>query len=193
MDFNFKDLEQVHICLNTKGIATPDPRRYAFSLMNTVLGGNMSSRLFQKIREDRGLAYSVYSYAASYEDTGMFGAYAGTDVDHAFTVVELILKEMRKIKTKKIPKAELKNAKEYTKGALLLASESTDNQMVRLAQNEINMGHQIPMEEIIEKIEAVTSDGILELAQSLFDTRQLSLTTLGPVEKTDRYHDIFHL
>ena len=193
IDINYKPLEQVHICLNTKGIGTPDPNRYIFSLMNTILGGNMSSRLFQKIREERGLAYSVYSYASSFEDTGMFGAYAGTDGDHGFEVVDLILKEMRSIKNEKISSEELNNAKEYTKGALLLASESIDNQMVRLAQNEINLGKQIPLGKIIQEIDAVTAEQIMELANTLFDSRHLSLTTLGPVDKKEIFEDIFYL
>ena len=193
IDINYKKLEQVHICVNTRGIGTPDPNRYAFSLMNTILGGNMSSRLFQKIREERGLAYSVYSYASSFEDTGMFGTYAGTDEAHGFEVVDLIIKEMRNIKTEKISDDDLKNAKEYTKGALLLASESIDNQMVRLAQNEINLGKQIPIEEIIREIEAVTAEKILELANTLFDTRHLALTTLGPLEEKEIFEDIFYL
>ena len=193
IDINFKKLEQVHICLNTKGIGIPDPNRYIFSLINTVLGGNMSSRLFQKIREERGLAYSVYAYASSFEDTGMFGAYAGTDADHVFEVVDLILKEMRAIKNEKISSEELKNAKEYTKGALLLASESIDNQMVRLAQNEINLGKQIPLADIISEIDAVTDEHIMALAKDLFDSRHLSLTTLGPVKKKNMFKDIFYL
>ena len=193
IDINMRQLEQVHICVNTRGIGTPDSRRYAFSLMNTILGGNMSSRLFQKIREERGLAYSVYAYAASFEECGMFGAYAGTDAAHAFEVVDLILKEMRRIKTEKISREDLTNAKEYTKGALLLASESVDNQMVRLAQNEINLGHQVALEEITEKIDAVTAEEIMALAHEIFESRYLSLTTLGPVAEKKPFEDIFYL
>ncbi|MBA3029375.1 MAG: insulinase family protein [Desulfobacteraceae bacterium] len=193
VDINYKKLEQVHVCINTRGISISDDNRYALSLINTILGGNMSSRLFQKIREERGLAYSVYSYASSFEDTGMFGAYAGTDPHQVATVIDLILQEMRDIKNQKVLASELQNAKEYTKGSLLLASESIDNQMVRLAQNEINMGKQISMEKVIRKIDAVTEDHVMELARNLFDSNHLSLTTLGPVKKKDLPKDMVYL
>ena len=181
VDVHYRDLEQVHICIGTKGLSTTDEQRYAFSLMNTILGGNMSSRLFQAIREQRGLAYSVYSFISSYIDTGMFGVYAGIDPENTQVSTELILNEMRKLKEKRVSSTELLNAKEYTKGNLLLASENSDNQMVRLAQNEIHFGRYIPMQEVVDNIDAVSKDDILNLAENLFQSKHLALTSLGPV------------
>ena len=188
-----KNLEQVHICLGTKGIRVSDERRFAFSLMNTIFGGNMSSRLFQQIREKHGLAYSVYSYASSYTDTGMFGAYVGTDAESSFKAVDLMLNEMRLLKSTKIDAAELDDAKEYTKGSLLLASENIDNHMVRLAQNEIHFGCDFSMDEVLQKIDQVCEEDILDLVQSLFDTRHLSLTLLGPIDDDAPFQDILRI
>ena len=182
VDMHYRDLEQVHICIGTKGLPATDEQRYAFSLMNTILGGNMSSRLFQEIREQRGLAYSVYSFISSHIDTGMFGVYAGIDPKNTQVSIELILNEMRKLKEKRVSSTELHNAKEYTKGNLLLASENSDNQMVRLAQNEIHFGRYIPMQEVVDNIDAVSKDDILNLAENLFQSKHLALTSLGPVK-----------
>ena len=185
-----RKLEQVHICLGTKGISITDPRRYAYSLMNTILGGNMSSRLFQKIREQRGLAYSVYSFISSYVDTGMFGAYAGVNPKNARKSTELILKEISRLKQTRVDPNELHDAKEHTKGSLMLASESNDNQMVRLSQNETHFGRYIPLEEIANNIELVTQDDILHLAESLFQKSRFALTLLGPVADEKVYDEI---
>ena len=185
-----RKLEQVHICLGTKGISITDSRRYAYSLMNTILGGNMSSRLFQEIREKRGLAYSVYSFITSYIDTGMFGAYAGVDPKNAYESIVLILKEISGLKEMRVDPNELRNAKEFTKGNLMLASESNDNQMVRLAQTETHFGRYIPLEEIVNSIESVTEDQIIELAQSLFQKSRFALTMLGPVTDGKAFDEI---
>ncbi len=185
-----RQLEQVHICLGTKGISITDPRRYAYSLMNTILGGNMSSRLFQEIREKRGLAYSVYSFISSYVDTGIFGAYAGLNPKNARKATELILKEIAGLKHMRVDPNELQDAKEHTKGSLMLASESNDNQMVRLSQNETHFGRYIPLEEIANNIESVTQDDILHLAESLFQKSRFALTLLGPVADEKIYDEI---
>jgi len=182
VDLNHRNLEQMHICLSTKGLAITDPRRYAFSLLNTIAGGNMSSRLFQEVRERRGLAYSVYSFISSHVDAGMFGFYLGVDPKQAQDAIQVVLDEIVKFKTTRIQAAELKSAKEYTKGSLLLASESADNHMVRNAQNEMHFGGDIALEEIIEKIEAVTADDILELADELINPDKMTYTMLGPVD-----------
>jgi len=188
-----KSLEQVHICLGTKGLSITDPRRYAYSLMNTILGGNMSSRLFQEIREKRGLAYSVYSFISSYVDTGVFGAYAAVNSENAFIATRLILKEIAKLKHLRVDPNELQDAKEHTKGNLMLASESNDNQMVKLAQNETHFGRFIPLEEIANNIDSVTRDDILDLAESLFQKTGFSLTILGPVPHDNDFNDILTL
>jgi len=176
-----KELEQVHICLESPGLAITDPRRYAFSLMNTILGGNMSSRLFQEIREKRGLAYSVYSFINSYEDTGIFGICTGVQTDKREMTVDLLLKELQKLKENKVEPMELSHAKEFSKGSLLLSSESSDNRMVRLAQSEIHFGKYVPLPEIIDNIEAVKEEEILDLADTLFQPDKYVLTLLGDV------------
>lgn len=192
VNLNHRDLEQVHICLGTQGISITDSRRYAYSLMNTILGGNMSSRLFQEIRERRGLAYSVYSFIISFVDTGMFGAYVGVDPKNAYESTALILKEICKLKETRVDQNELRDAKEYIKGSLMLASESNDNQMVRLAQNETHFGRYIPLQEIVNRIEAVTEDDILDLAESFFQPNRFALTLLGPVTDEQAYKAIFN-
>lgn len=176
-----RDLEQTHLCLSSPGLAIIDERRYAFSLMNTLLGGNMSSRLFQKIREQRGLAYSVYSFTASHADSGMFGAYAGVDPKNARKTVDLLLGEIRDLINAPVAEDELRDAKEFTKGSLLLSSESVDNQMVRLAQNEIHFHQFIPVSDVLERIEAVSADQIQDLAQTLFKPDRFTFTSLGPI------------
>jgi predicted Zn-dependent peptidase len=192
VDVNYRKLEQVHICLCTKGLRIGDPRRYAFSLLNTILGGNMSSRLFQEIREKRGLAYSVYSFISSHVDTGMFGVYLGVDPKRTGETTELILDQINKLKTKKVDSAELSGAKEYTKGSLMLASESTDNQMVRTAQNEIHFRRDIGLQEVLEEIEKVNQDKIINLANELFQKNQMVLTILGPLNKKEIFEKLLY-
>jgi predicted Zn-dependent peptidase len=182
VDITYRELEQVHICLGARGLSIADPRRYAFSLLNTILGGNMSSRLFQEIREQRGLAYSVYSFISSHADTGMFGICTAVDPSRAYESIALILAELRKLATEPVGLDELEGAKEYLKGSLLLASESTDNQMVRTAQNEINFGQDVLLEEVLDAISKVTADDILTLTRDLSRENLFALTMLGPVE-----------
>jgi predicted Zn-dependent peptidase len=182
VDIRSRDLEQVHICLGTAGLSVTDPRRYAFSLINTILGGNMSSRLFQEVREKRGLAYAVYSFISAHVDTGMFGVYLAVSPDQALAAVELVVQEFMRLSRQPVDAAELEGAKEYTKGSLLLASESADNQMVRIAQNEIHFQADIPLETVIQRIESVGREDLLQLAAELFRPDQMVLTLLGPVE-----------
>ena len=181
VDLNHRNLEQMHICLSAPGLSITDPRRYACSLLNTILGGNMSSRLFQEIRERRGLAYSVYSFVSSHVDTGMFGFYMGVDPQRAQETCRLVLKEIENMKAAPVESTELRGAREYTKGSLLLSSESADNQMVRCAQNEIHFGRDITLQTIIARIESVTAEEILALANDIFKRDLMTLTLLGPV------------
>lgn len=190
VELHYRELEQVHICLGAKGISITDPDRYAFSLMNTILGGNMSSRVFQEIRERRGLAYSVYSFISSYVDTGMFGIYVGVSPKSALESIELILKELRRLKEEKVDHAELHDAMEYTKGNILISAENTDNQMVRLAQNEIHFGRYVPLQEIVSNVESVVEDDILHLAQRLLEPETFALTMLGPVSEEKSFKKI---
>ncbi len=182
VDLHPKDLEQVHICLGTAGISVVDPRRYAFSLMNTILGGNMSSRLFQEVREKRGLAYAVYSFMAAHVDTGMFGVYLAVSPAQALEAVAIVAQELAKLTRQAVDPAELRGAVEYTRGSLLLASESADTQMVRAAQNEIHFGNDIPLTTVIERIESTADEALLELANDLFRRDRMTLTLLGPIE-----------
>ncbi len=183
-------LEQVHICLTTGGVSITDPRRYPMALMNSILGGNMSSRLFQEIRERRGLAYSVYSFVSSFVDTGMFGAYVGVDPKNTRTVVDLLLAHLRDLAAAPVSESELKDAKEFTKGNLLLSVESVDNQMVRIAQNEIHFGRNIPMSEVVAAVDGVTRGEIQALARSILSESPMALTALGPVSEQDIPADI---
>lgn len=176
--------------MGAKGLSITDPRRYAYSLMNIIFGGNMSSRLFQNIRERRGLAYAVFSFITSYIDTGMFGVYAGVDPKNAKEAAALILKEIRKLQEERVDSSELHDAKEYLKGNIMLASENNDNQMVRLAQSETHFGRNIHLQEILDNVEAVTEDEILELAENLFGSNQFALTLLGPVTDKKTFDDI---
>ena len=185
-----KDLEQAHICLNARGLPTTDPRRYVSSLMNTILGGNMSSRLFQQIREQRGLAYSVYSFVSSFVDTGMSGAYAGVDPVHAFETVDLILNTLQSLKDSPVTEDELQHAKEFTKGNLLMASESNENQMARLAQGEFHFGRYTQLKEILDEIDRVTPSDIQLLAEEIFQKNQMTLTLHGPVPETSQFEQL---
>ncbi len=183
-----RDLEQTHIALACRGLSIVDKRRYGLSLLNTILGGNMSSRLFQEIRENRGLAYSVYSFMASHVDTGMFGAYAAVDPANVLETMDVMLSQMRGMKVASVHDDELRDAKEYTKGNLLLAAESVDNQMARLAQNEAHFGRVITIEEIVAEIEKVTVADVHELAKDLFAS-PLSLVLLGASPNDAAYYE----
>jgi predicted Zn-dependent peptidase len=185
-----RDLEQVHIALATRGLSVSDPGRYACVLMNTILGGNMSSRLFQEIRERRGLAYSVYSFLSPHQGTGMCGAYAGVQAEHAHETTELMIRQMGRLKNVPVTTEELQEAKEYSKSAMLLATESVESQMAALAQNELHFGRHIPVEEILERIDAVSANDISALAAALFRSDALSLVLLGPVADGNSDFDV---
>jgi predicted Zn-dependent peptidase len=178
-----KDLEQVHLCLGTRGMNLNDPKRFACSLLNTYLGGNMSSKLFQEIREKRGLAYSIYSFITMCMDTGLFGIYTGISDDKVIESLSLILSELESLSRTAITETELQAAKEYTKGNILLSAESTESHMFRMAQNELHFGRFIPIEETIDNIQSVTCDQILALSRDLFKGQRPSLTVLGPFDR----------
>ena len=175
-----RDLEQTHLCLGMNGVSVTDARRFAASLLNTIFGGNMSSRLFQIIREERGLAYSIYSFLTSYADTGMVGVCTAVDPKDLGISIELIVKEIRRLKRELVSVDVLEDAKEFTKGNLLMAAESPDNQMARLAQNEFCFGRSISMQSVIDNIDAVTPADLLSLAEDLWDGGRAALTMVGP-------------
>jgi predicted Zn-dependent peptidase len=180
-----KDLEQVHLCLGTRALSQNDSRRYEAFILNTILGGSMSSRLFQEVREKLGLAYSIYSYITSHADTGALAVYAGTSRDHLDEVIAIIVREMKRLKNELLLHDELHDAKEQLKGNILLSLESSDNRMTRLARNEIYFGRPQPVREIVKGIDLVTSQGILELASELIDDRYLTLVLMGRVGNFD--------
>jgi predicted Zn-dependent peptidase len=175
-----KPLEQTHLCLMSEGLSSVDDGRFALVLLNTLLGGNMSSRLFQKIRETHGLAYSIYSFICAHADTGMFGAYTAVAPDRVTAAVAMMLEELERLATQRVEEGELRDAKEFIRGNLHLAAESVDNQMVRLAQNEIYFGRHIPLTETLTRFDGVRPGEILAMAAKLFDPARLSLTVLGP-------------
>lgn len=180
-----KDLEQAHLCMLTQGYAISAPQRFALSLLNTILGGNMSSRLFQEIRERRGLAYSVYTFINAYIDTGIYGIYAGVAPRNITQTIGVVLEQLERLARETVTDTELQAAKEFSKGSLLLASESNDNQMVRLAQNEINFGRYVPLREVVARIESVEKEEIRDLAAEMFRPGRIAMTLLGPDAKND--------
>ena len=180
-----RELEQAHLCIGSPGVSITSPDRYALSLLNTILGGNMSSRLFQEIREKCGLAYSIYSFVSSFVDAGMFGIYAAVSPAHAVETVERVLNALQNLKQEPVTADELTSAKEYTKSALLLSAESNDNQMIRLAQQEIHFNRYVPLDEIVSCIDKVSAEDLLALSQRLFSDDHIAITSLGPV--TDKH------
>ena len=177
-----RDLEQVHICLGTRGLPYNHSLRFTSYVLNTILGGGMSSMLFQEIRENRGLAYSVYSYLPAYIDTGLFVVYAGTSEESYQEVIDLILKQFKRLTKEAFKNGELETAKEHLKGNLLLSLESSDSLMTRLAKNEIYFDSYLPVEQILSGIEAVKEEDVHHLAHELFDERYFCLTMLGPMD-----------
>jgi predicted Zn-dependent peptidase len=176
-----RDLEQVHFCLGMKGLQHNHSLRFNSYVLNTILGGGMSSRLFQEIRENRGLAYSVYSYLPTYLDAGLIVVYAGTSGNTFQEVIDLILMELNHLKNEPFKNGELNTAKEQLKGNLLLSLESSDNLMTRLAKNEIYFDSYLPIDTILKGIEKVNEEGVKSLAAQLFDEESFCLTVLGPM------------
>ena len=180
-----KKLEQVHAIIGTVGPSYTHPSRYACFLLNTVLGGSMSSRLFQEIREKRGLAYSIHSYLVSYWDIGKLGIYFGTSENNFELVIDLVLNELRRIKNDALTDRELNAAKEQIKGNFLLGMESTDNCMTRLAKNEIYFERQVTIEETLSGIDSVKAVDVLNLSGDLFRPEITSIVALGRIEDRD--------
>ncbi|MFY9271342.1 MAG: pitrilysin family protein [Candidatus Manganitrophaceae bacterium] len=177
-----RKLEQVHLCIGTKGLSHADPDRYALYVLNTILGGSVSSRLFQEVREQRGLAYSIYSFPSSYQDGGLFTVYAGTSAVHAPKVVGLIAKEFKKMKEKGVDATELEKAKNHIKGSLMLSMESTSSRMSKLAKDELYFGRSFSLQEIVREVDRVSGKQVHRLADTLFDAKNFSLTALGKID-----------
>ena len=175
-----KETEQVHLCLGAQGLAQSDERRYTLSLLDHLLGGGMSSRLFQEIRERRGLVYTIGTYASSYRDGGLFVVYAGMSPDAGPEVIRLTFDEIDKIRTDPVDSVELNRAKESLKGSLMLSLESTGSRMSILARSEIYHGRQITLDELIGKVDAVSAEDIQGMAAELLEPRRLSMAAIGP-------------
>ncbi|MBA4370411.1 MAG: peptidase M16 [Coriobacteriaceae bacterium] len=182
-----KDTEQTHICYGVPGLYAGHEDRFVLSVLDTILGGGMSSRLFQEIREKRGLAYAVYSYHALYEDTGQFAVYAGTRPGNAEQVVRIIQNEIAKVLDSGVTADELDRARESIKGHLVLGLESTRNRMTRLGKAEVTHGEILSMDELVERVEAVSLEDVTRVARELFGHGRV-LTLIGPHGTDDVSH-----
>jgi predicted Zn-dependent peptidase len=184
--FQRKDTEQYHVCLGATGISRSDRRRFAASLLDAILGGSASSRLFQEIREKRGMAYSVYSFAAQYTDTGVIGVYVGTREENLGSCVEICVEQISEIAAGRLRKGELERAKESLKGRIVLSLESTSNRMSRLGKSLITDTELMTLERVMAEIDAVDGDELAELAAVLLPTDRLAAAGVGPDEDTFR-------
>ncbi|MEW5745455.1 MAG: pitrilysin family protein [Nitrospirota bacterium] len=179
-----KDLSETHICLGVEGIPFSSSERYVISILNSILGSSVSSRLFQEIREKKGYAYSIYSFVSSYFDTGFWAVYAGTGKKKAALVTELIVKEMRGL-CDTITDTEIRRAKDQLKGNIVLGLESTSNRMQAIARQEIYYGRYFTQNEIMRDIESVTMKQVKELSYRLVNEDKISLAVLGPVKEEE--------
>ena len=176
---NKKSLEQVQICVGVPSHPIAHERRHASYILNTLLGGGMSSRLFQNIRERQGLAYAIYSDLSPYRDTGCLSVYAGTSRESAAKVVQCIVSEFRNLKSESVPAEELRRSKDQLKGSLMLSLESSTARMSNLARQEMYFDHFYSMDELLEKIESVTAEELQALANEFFHTDSVAVTVLG--------------
>ena len=176
-----KEISQVHLCINTKGISYLDEDRYKYSIISNILAGNMSSRLFQKIREDKGLAYSVYSYMSNFREGGLFTIYAGTTSKDYKEVIGIIIEEFEEIKKNSVTEKELERSKNQFLSSLTFGLENSRARMSRLANSYLTYGRIKTMEETIDEIEKISCADIKEVAQNMFDERYYSSTVLGDV------------
>jgi len=177
-----KDVEGVHFCIGTDGISNHDDDEYALAVMEAALGGNMSSRLFQEIREKRGLAYAIGTYSLRYSVAGTFNIYGGTSPETWEQVRDLSLAELEKVRQNGLEPEELERVKHGLTGRVVLALESMSSRMMRMSRNEMIHGRQIPVEEVIEKIKAIKNNNIIELANRLFNPDRVASTVIGPVQ-----------
>jgi predicted Zn-dependent peptidase len=179
-----KDLEQVHICMGAPGFHQTHERRFPAYILNSVLGGGMSSRLFQEVRERRGRAYAVQSFLSTYRDTGYLGVYAGTNAEWVPEVMEVIVAEVRRLAQDGLGAEELVRTKNQLKGNMLLGLETSTSRMHRLATCELYFGRDIPLDEVAREIDAVSNDDVVELAQRLLANGLLAGAVLGDLKGT---------
>lgn len=176
-----RDLEQVHLCVGVPSLPIAHERRFGIAVLNNLLGGGMSSRLFQNIREKQGLAYAVFSELTPYSDTGMLSVYAGTAKETIGQVLDLTIAEFRSMKESPVTEEELLRAKNHLKGSLMLSLESTSSRMSNLARQELYFHRFSSLDEILSSIEAVTREEVQALAQEFFQPQRIATTVLGPV------------
>jgi len=182
---NKRSLEQVHLCLGVPAIPVAHPQRYACYLLSTILGGGMSSRLFQNVRERNGLAYSIFTELNLYRDAGCLAVYSGTSTEHVRKVVGMVVDEFRQISDEIVPEEELRRAKDHLKGSLALGLESTPSRMSNLARQELFFGRFFTIDEMVEAVEQVTAEEVQKVAQEFFRGRQIGATVLGRVSGID--------
>lgn len=175
-----KDTEQVHLCIGTPGLPMDHPDTYVLHILNSVLGGGISSRLFQEIREERGLAYSVFTYQSSYRDAGLFTVYAGLSQNNLGEVVSIIEREAKDFRVNGITAAELSRAKEQLKGSMYLGLENVSNRMSRIGKSEICLNRVVTVDEAVEKINGVTLEAVKGLAETIFRTDNIAISSIGP-------------
>jgi predicted Zn-dependent peptidase len=181
--FQQKDTEQYHVCLAAPGISRSDRRRFAASLLDAILGGSASSRLFQEIREKRGMAYAVYSFVSQYTDTGQIGIYLGTREDNLGDALAITAEQIADIAGGNLPERELSRAKENIKGRVLLSMESTSTRMNRLGKSLITDSELLSVDRIVAEIEAVDAESVCELAAALLAPERLSAACIGPSQE----------
>ena len=174
-----KDIEQVHLCIGLPGLPISLDESHSIAVMNTIFGGGMSSRLFQKIREERGLVYTVYSYHANYTDTGVFTIYAGLSPSHVPEVLDLVSREIKGLFTNKITSEQLAKTKEQIKSNFILSLESSGHRMSSIARTQVALGISLTTDDIIKKIDAVTLDSIYDVCDKIFKLDQMSLSLVG--------------
>jgi predicted Zn-dependent peptidase len=176
---NKKALEQVQLCIGVPSLSIGHEKRFASYILNTLLGGGMSSRLFQSVRERQGLAYAIYSELNPFRDTGCLSIYAGTSREAATKVVQSVVAEFRRLKQEAITQDELRRSKDQLKGNLMLSLESSTARMSNLARQEMYFDRFYSMDEIIDRVEGVTAEAVMQLAQSCFTTENIAVTVLG--------------
>jgi predicted Zn-dependent peptidase len=181
--FQRKDTEQYHLCLGAPGISRSDKRRFTASILDGILGGSASSRLFQEIREKRGLAYTVYTFSSQYADTGQIGVYVGTRAENLGPCLEIVAEQIDSLAAGDLGEEELVRAKENLKGRIVLAMELTSNRMSRLGKSLVTDSELLDLDRIIAEIDAVDADGVAELTGALLARDRLSLAAIGPNEK----------
>jgi predicted Zn-dependent peptidase len=181
--FQRKDTEQYHVCLAAPGISRSDRRRFAASLLDAILGGSASSRLFQEIREKRGMAYAVYSFVSQYTDTGQIGIYLGTREDNLADALAIAAEQIADVAAGNVPEGELERAKENLKGRILLSMESTSTRMNRLGKSLITDSELLSLDRIVAEIDAVEASSVAELAATFLAPERLSAACIGPTEE----------